>query len=293
MKTTSKKIIAVLSALTMTAVSALSVSAEENLEEIDSVVVFENGVENGTDNGTVRYDLDNKAYIEKVNSYPGKIAMENEFLEYLNSVGPKELAFSDDGVNFHYSPAPVAKHVYKAIENFIDEKGVYVVVEFSNTKNERWFQYCEFYFEDHMFRNYGEIVSKYTVDEMNEYLKSQGFKAHLTEETLELYERSEQYYAIHYDDRSEENVFGAILALNKKYGVVSSGMGLVDGVEYYRDAVGDANNDGAVNVRDCALIASSIASGKADSLPDTADYNKDGKKNIRDAASLSNDLAAN
>ena len=57
------------------------------------------------------------------------------------------------------------------------------------------------------------------------------------------------------------------------------------------DDLGDANNDGTVNVRDCALIASSIASGKAETLPDTADYNKDGKKNVRDAAAISMDLA--
>ena len=56
--------------------------------------------------------------------------------------------------------------------------------------------------------------------------------------------------------------------------------------------LGDANLDSTVNVRDCALIASSIASGKADSLPDTADYNKDGKKNVRDAAAISKDLAS-
>ena len=54
---------------------------------------------------------------------------------------------------------------------------------------------------------------------------------------------------------------------------------------------GDANEDGTVNVRDCALIASSIASGKSDSLPNAADYNKDGKKNVRDAAAISKDLA--
>ena len=57
------------------------------------------------------------------------------------------------------------------------------------------------------------------------------------------------------------------------------------------EQIGDANDDGTVNVRDCALIASNIASGKSDSLPNTADYNKDGKKNVRDAAAISKDLA--
>lgn len=54
---------------------------------------------------------------------------------------------------------------------------------------------------------------------------------------------------------------------------------------------GDANNDGKVNVRDCAYIANKLAAGKASSLPSEADYNSDGKINVRDAANLASDLA--
>ena len=144
-----------------------------------------------------------------------------------------------------------------------------------------------------MFRNNDELVSKYTVDEMNEYLRTEGFKAHMTEVTED---NGKKYYTTQYDDRSEENVFGTFLALYKKYGAVVSAFGLVTEEEYYKDTpdaiIGDVNEDGAVNVRDCALIASSVASGKAEALPDTADYNKDGRKNVRDAAALSSDLAA-
>ena len=53
---------------------------------------------------------------------------------------------------------------------------------------------------------------------------------------------------------------------------------------------GDANLDGIVNVRDCALIASAIANKSADSLPASADFNGDGKVNIRDAAAIANYL---
>ncbi len=55
--------------------------------------------------------------------------------------------------------------------------------------------------------------------------------------------------------------------------------------------LGDANDDGKTNVRDCACIANALANGKADSLPDQADYNQDTHKNVRDAAAISNDLA--
>jgi hypothetical protein len=295
MSTKIKTIMAFLTAMTMTAGTTLSVSATTALEDSDSIVIFDNGIENETDNGTVRYDLDNEAYIEKVKSYYGKIAMEDAFVEFLNSVGPKTLSFSDDGVNFTHSPAPIVKHIYKAREDFISPDKVSIVIEYSDTSNVRWFEYAEYYFENHMFRNNDDLVSKYTVNEINGFLKSQGFKAYLTKETLELYETSKPYYAMHYDDRSEENVFGAFLALNKKYGAIVSGCGLVTEEETFKDAVvtliGDANGDRKVNVRDCACIANALANGEAESLPDNADYNQDTKKNVRDAASLSKDLA--
>ena len=57
------------------------------------------------------------------------------------------------------------------------------------------------------------------------------------------------------------------------------------------DDLGDANDDGKTNVRDCACIANALANGEAESLPEKADYNLDTRKNVRDAASLSKDLA--
>jgi len=53
---------------------------------------------------------------------------------------------------------------------------------------------------------------------------------------------------------------------------------------------GDANEDGNVNVRDCAHIAKCLAQGMGDSLPAVADYNGDNKINVRDASSLASDL---
>ena len=56
--------------------------------------------------------------------------------------------------------------------------------------------------------------------------------------------------------------------------------------------LGDANLDKKVNVRDCATIASALAKGKGDSLPEReSDYNEDGKVNVRDAAALASDLS--
>lgn len=54
---------------------------------------------------------------------------------------------------------------------------------------------------------------------------------------------------------------------------------------------GDANNDGNVNVRDCAFIAQALAKGTTNNLPASADYNGDNKINVRDAAAIASDLA--
>ncbi len=56
-------------------------------------------------------------------------------------------------------------------------------------------------------------------------------------------------------------------------------------------SLGDANNDGYVNVRDCAHIAKNLAKGNVSSLPPEADYNSDGTINVRDAANLASALA--
>ncbi len=58
-----------------------------------------------------------------------------------------------------------------------------------------------------------------------------------------------------------------------------------------RDYTGDANADKYIDVRDCAYIASKVASSEADSLPMSADFNGDEKVNVRDAAAIANHIA--
>lgn len=73
-----------------------------------------------------------------------------------------------------------------------------------------------------------------------------------------------------------------------KQGTITVGAGSSD-----EHLIGDANQDGKVNVRDCATIASALAKGTVDSLKCSicADYNKDGKVNVRDAAAIASALA--
>ena len=57
--------------------------------------------------------------------------------------------------------------------------------------------------------------------------------------------------------------------------------------------IGDANQDGVVNVRDCAKIANALAFKTVDKLPcfTCADFNQDGEVTVRDAAQLAAQLA--
>jgi hypothetical protein len=54
---------------------------------------------------------------------------------------------------------------------------------------------------------------------------------------------------------------------------------------------GDANEDGKINVRDCAYIASMLSKGTGNKLPDITDFNGDGNINVRDAAAIAKSLA--
>ncbi len=55
--------------------------------------------------------------------------------------------------------------------------------------------------------------------------------------------------------------------------------------------LGNVNGDDKLDVRDCAFIASVLASGKSDTLTKEADFNGDGKVNVRDAAAIAKFLA--
>jgi len=57
--------------------------------------------------------------------------------------------------------------------------------------------------------------------------------------------------------------------------------------------IGDANEDGKVNVSDAAYIAKMLAIRQAYALPqDLADYNRDGKVTVSDAAGIARALAS-
>ncbi len=63
-------------------------------------------------------------------------------------------------------------------------------------------------------------------------------------------------------------------------------------LDYPIPTLGDADENGVVNVRDCAYIATKCANNKVESLSKYyADFNKDGKVNVRDAAAIAKHLA--
>jgi len=71
------------------------------------------------------------------------------------------------------------------------------------------------------------------------------------------------------------------LNYNDPFAILSS-----DSIHY-----GDVNNDGTLNVSDCAYVARNLAAKTADNLSEAADFNCDGKKDVRDAARMAQFLA--
>ena len=178
---------------------------------------------NATDNGTVHYDINNKAYIEKVSQFKEHIPFEEQFVEYLNSLRIP-VGFSEDGVNIKYYSPTVAKHVYGSFDGRYDLNNQSFVVEDENNFGERTFTTTVWFWE-HYFRNNDELVEKYTVEEINEFLSNQGFKAHIEAEVTE--RSGKTYYNMKYDEKDSENIVGAFLALNKQFGAELEGFGLV------------------------------------------------------------------
>ena len=209
-----RKLLAICTVITSFGVATLSVSA--------------------VDNGTVSYDLNNKTYIEKVDSLGDKMKMEEDFIEYLNSTRIP-VGFSENGVDVTYYSPIVAKHIYGSIDSSaseIDLNKIAFTVEDENDEGGRTFTTTVWLWES-SYRNNDELVEKYTVDEMNEFLKQQGFKAHLETEVNK--RNGKIYYKMKYEDKSDENVVGAFLALNKEFGAVLEGYGLASSPEYFYD----------------------------------------------------------
>ena len=218
MKKTIKKILAVLSAAATLGVTTLSAYA--------------------TDNGIAKYDIDNKSYTSLVDSYGDKIAYEDELIAYLNALRAKTFT-SEETANLHEYV-----HIYNYSKNPDDDitHRSYVVEERRND-NSRFFSTTDICWDGSSYCNNDELVEKYTIEEMNEFLKNQGFKSHLTEAT----HNGKKVYIMNNDDKSEENVVGAFLALNKKYDAELPFSKLVTLTEYHEGSGNESSENGIID----------------------------------------------
>ena len=243
-----KKLIAILSTITMITSLSLNVAA----------------LPNGTPNGTLRYDINNKAYAEYVDTLGDYIYREQEFLDFFNS--DRDLTLRPKDI-----------HIYKGF-----------IVEFGNDEY-RNFTTRDIEFEGGYLNNQ-ELIDNYSVDEINEFLSSENLKSHITEEII----RDKKYYVMHNDDKSDENRIDTFFAMYQRFGAIPHMYDLVSSQTYFNEEIsGDANGDNSLDVQDCAFIAKALANRKGDTLPESADYNKDEKKNVIDAMEIAKDLASN
>lgn len=275
-----KKMLNIIAALTAVSISMSTAGiAAIAATPTDENVSNSNTLENG-------YDINNEGYRKKVDSLGEKIAHEEEFVAYLNS-------------RFNETEDSAIVHVYNVPENETSDgiNNLYIIESIvpGTNKKARKFEQMIYYWGksdfdtlSYGFLNYDEVFLKYSVDEMNAFLEEENLKAKIVE-------NSNGYNVVYYSDTSEENVVSTFLALNKKFG--ADVLGLSPNMEYFETfydgalLLGDANEDGELNVRDCAFIASKLAKELINELPGYSNYNGDGIIDVRDVAALAKELA--
>ena len=264
-----KKLIAILSTITMIASLSLNVGA-----------IYMPYI-----------DINNEAYTKYVESLGEHIYREQDLLDMLNQMY-NEMSVKREIEDFEPSPY---KHIYgNSPKAFIIEKGNNSCRTF-----EHWFLLLDeknAYNDDRRYGNNDEIMEKYTVEEINEFLKNEGLKSHIEEVEDSVINHNENLtgssYQMFYEDKSNENIIDTLLAMNKKYGAEPRSLCLCSSITFENEEVsGDANGDNSLSVQDCSFIAQALANRKGDTLPESADYNKDEKKNVIDAMEIAKDLA--
>lgn len=274
-----KKILSILSAVMVMSTCAVSaVYADEAMAgPTDDNVSDSNTLENG-------YDINNENYRKKVDSLGEKIAHEEEFVAYLNSKYAKLPNIED-------IEDCAVTHVYYSDDDQPDDirQRTYIFESIvpGTDKKARKFEQMSILWSPTTESN--QIITK-SANEICAFIEEENLKAKIVTD-------DEGNLQLQYNDyTNEEEVVTAFLALNKKFGIelamYCSDMEHYD--VFYDDSLllGDANEDGVLNVRDCALIASKLAKELVNELPGYSDYNGDGIIDVRDAAAISRDLAS-
>ena len=268
-----KKMLNIIAALTAVSISMSTAGvAAIAVTPTDDNVSDSNTLENG-------YDINNENYCKKVDSLGEKIAHEEEFVAYLNEFMKVQTGDNEDSA---------VTHVYEYNDDQPDDirQRTYIfesIVPGTN-KKARKFEQMSILWSPTTESN--QIITK-SANEISAFIEKENLKAKIVTD-------DEGNLQLQYDDyTNEEEVVTAFLALNKKFGIELAmyGSDMEHYDVFYDDSLllGDANEDGVLNVRDCAYIASKLAKGEK--LSDIADYNKDGKVNVRDAAAIARDLA--
>ncbi len=189
MKNAKKLLAALISALS---ISVMTLSA--------NVVYGERDLTNYNDNGIYEHTV----------SKWTKIPYEEEFVEYLNDL-TKEY-YGDEWENVWHTI-----HVYKGENGYKFERVKGISRTFATVLlhfGDDWSNLC--------FSNDEELMEKYSLEEMNNFLVENGYKAHLEMRS------TKNGYILRYDDNSDENKFKTFLALYKRFGAKLSAEELVE-----------------------------------------------------------------
>jgi len=237
------------------------------------------------------YDINNDEYIEFLDKLGKRIECEEEFIETFSDLSSGNLQL---------------KHIYFESETteFSDDLSCFFEYEIIGSKQRTFIKgrlcFHQLYLGNMPNIEIESFFDNHTIDEVNEFLAENDFKAHYEEKTLES-DQSIKYKTLVYDEGStEEEVMQVVFALNEKYGLQIYYHQYSLMYPSYADETvtpeilsGDANGDNELNVSDCAFIARTLAKRETIdiALNPAADYNNDGKVTVSDAATIARELA--
>ena len=287
------KILAVLAAMTTLAVSAMPTYAAD-----------ETASESSDDTKHIDFDDDSIPKSEKACMNLNSFISDNDLCAYAYPVrmrgGTPDGCFWDQYGQVHICIEKGDTKTKETVQSFINENccdpGMFGFIEYEGLEQlEKEASLLNKYFEENQL--HGNITYRFTSDE------TFFDKWNDCEPGLVLNFRS-----VYKDESIEEKIYSLLEENGFDKGTVSfnrhENKGRLIKPNPNADAddansnteitwiMGDANEDGSVNVRDCVFIAGKLAKGRGSELPENADYNADGKTDIRDAADIAKYLAA-
>ena len=280
MTKTTKTIMALLTAMTMTA-GAMGTTAYA--AEANTALAKDTQITN----------YNNEGIYTGISDLKTTIAFEDDFINYYNEFyGDKKYSVDDGSGNIkEVNVNQKLIHVYKYGEQTKFDSHMGAVFEFEKViggEKTTYFSIGEIILDGMPLWNTCSVFKNSSIDALNSFLEENGYKALFIENENNLYQ-------IVYDDTSEENVIKTFLALSKKFDTGISCIHQVDEDPITNKPLlrikGDADLSGMVDLVDLTTVAKYNLNNELYPLENetayaNADMNDDGAVNGVDTSAL-------